>query len=100
MITEVSRPPEYARATFFGLDIKVHCRVGLQPDRHAEAGIVYININNNAFCACKRFSAWSKTTERSLSITESVVSSPRLAGRQCMKTASGRAIANSASLTW
>ena len=44
-----------------------------------------------AFCACSRFSASSKTTECGPSITASVTSSPRWAGRQCMKSASGLA---------
>ncbi len=42
---------------------------------------------NNAFCACRRFSASSNTSERSLSKTSSVISSPRCAGRQCITTA-------------
>src|SRR5205814_1438574 len=42
---------------------------------------------NKAFCACRRFSASSNTSERSLSNTSSVISSPRWAGRQCMTTA-------------
>ncbi len=32
---------------------------------------------NSAFWACSRFSAWSKTIDRSLSTTVSVISSPR-----------------------
>ena len=40
------------------------------------------------FCACRRFSASSNTTEFGPSITSSVTSSPRWAGRQCMKIAS------------
>uniref|UniRef100_UPI00311D4382 hypothetical protein n=1 Tax=Thauera sp. SDU_THAU2 TaxID=3136633 RepID=UPI00311D4382 len=38
--------------------------------------------------ACRRFSASSKTTDWGPSITSSVTSSPRCAGRQCMKSAS------------
>jgi sulfate adenylyltransferase len=53
-----------------------------------------------AFCACRRFSASSKTTELGPSMTEEVTSSSRWAGRQCMKSASGLALAISASLTW
>ena len=45
------------------------------------------------FCACRRFSASSNTTERGPSMTPSVTSSPRWAGRQCMKIASGPAAA-------
>src|SRR4029077_10119046 len=44
-----------------------------------------------AICAYSRFSAWSKTAERAPSITSSVTSSPRCAGRQCRKTAPGAA---------
>jgi hypothetical protein len=38
---------------------------------------------------CILFSAWRQTAERGPSITAAVTSSPRLAGRQCMKRASG-----------
>src|SRR3990172_258264 len=53
-----------------------------------------------AFCACSRFSAWSKTIAWGPSMTVSVISSPRCAGRQCMTTADRGAAANSASFTW
>ena len=53
-----------------------------------------------AFCACSRFSASSKTTDCGPSITASVTSSLRCAGRQCMNSASGLACAISASFTW
>ena len=43
------------------------------------------------FCACRRFSASSHTTDCGPSITPAVTSSPRWAGRQCMKMASGLA---------
>ena len=43
---------------------------------------------NIAFCAWRRFSASSQTTDCGPSITSSVTSSPRCAGRQCMKIAS------------
>ena len=46
-----------------------------------------------AFCTCMRFSAWSNTIDRGESITSSVTSAPRCAGRQCRKTASGAACA-------
>jgi hypothetical protein len=46
---------------------------------------------STAFCACSRFSASSKTTEFGPSMTSSVTSSPRCAGRQCMNRASGLA---------
>ncbi len=52
-----------------------------------------------AFCACIRFSAWSKITDCGPSATSSVISSPRWAGRQCMTSASGRAYASKAVLT-
>ena len=39
----------------------------------------------NAFCVCSLFSAWSNMTECLPSMTPSVTSSPRCAGRQCMK---------------
>ena len=45
------------------------------------------------FWACRRFSASSNTTDCGPSITSSVTSSPRWAGRQCMKSASGLACA-------
>jgi hypothetical protein len=47
-----------------------------------------------AFCACKRFSASSKTTDCGPSITSLVTSSPRWAGRQCMNSASLLAFAH------
>ena len=52
------------------------------------------------FWACSRFSASSKTTDCGPSITSSVTSSPRCAGRQCMKIASGLPAAISRSFTW
>ena len=53
-----------------------------------------------AFCTWRRFSAWSKTTDRGPSRTASVISSPRWAGRQCMTSASGLASATTRSFTW
>src|SRR5512139_467300 len=47
----------------------------------------------SAFCTCRRFSASSHTTDCGPSITAAVTSSPRCAGRQCMKTASDFATA-------
>src|SRR6266508_1768986 len=52
------------------------------------------------FWACRRFSASSKATDGGPSITSSVTSSPRWAGRQCMNTASRFASAISRALTW
>ena len=43
------------------------------------------------FWACRRFSASSNTTDCGPSITSSVTSSPRWAGRQCMNSALGEA---------
>ena len=57
------------------------------------------NMSNSAFCACNRFSAWSNTADAADSITASVTSSPRDAGRQCMKIVSSRAFAINASFT-
>ena len=51
------------------------------------------------FCACSRFSASSKMTELGPSITELVTSSSRCAGKQCINSASGFALAISASFT-
>ncbi len=44
-----------------------------------------ISVAMIAFCAWSRFSASSNTRERGPSITPSVTSSPRCAGRQCRK---------------
>jgi hypothetical protein len=52
------------------------------------------------FCTCSRFSASSNTTDCGPSITSSVTSSPRWAGKQCMKIASLPAVAISFALTW
>ena len=53
-----------------------------------------------AFCTCSRFSASSHTTDCGPSITSGVTSSPRWAGRQCMKMASGLAAFITARSTW
>ena len=55
----------------------------------------FISSSMMAFCACSRFSACWKTNDRGESITSSVTSSPRCAGRQCRKIASGFASPNS-----
>ena len=52
-----------------------------------------------AFWACIRFSAWSNTTEWGPSITSSVISWPRCAGRQCITRTSGPAALTRAALT-
>ena len=54
---------------------------------------------STAFCACRRFSASSNTTDCGPSSTASVTSSPRCAGRQCMKIASLAAAAINRSST-
>src|SRR5438105_19267 len=54
---------------------------------------------SRAICAYRRLPACWKTTDRGPSMTSSVTSSPRWAGRQCMKTASG-ARSITAWLTW
>ena len=46
-------------------------------------------LEEDAFCACSRFSAWSRTMLRGPSSTASVISSPRWAGRQCITSAPG-----------
>ncbi len=53
-----------------------------------------------AFCACSRFSAWSKTTELGEYSTSSVISSPQCAGRQCMTLTCGPATLSRSMLTW
>ncbi len=64
--TDVSRPPEYASTSFFAMNYS-------SPNAPASA----ISADKMAFCACKRFSAWSKTMECSPSIISAVTSSPR-----------------------
>jgi hypothetical protein len=64
-------------------------RAGHSPSRYS----------SRAFCACRRFSASSNTTDCGPSITSSVTSSPRCAGRQCMKIAPGLARAISCLFT-
>ncbi len=51
------------------------------------------------FCACRRFSASSHTTDWGPSMTAAVTSSPRYAGSQSMKMASSLAIAMTRSST-
>src|SRR5690606_7785872 len=51
---------------------------------------------SRAFCACSRFSASSQTALCGPSMTSSVISSPRCAGRQCSTTTSGAACSSSA----
>src|SRR5205823_1661791 len=55
---------------------------------------------SSAFCAGNRFSAWSNTALCGPSITSSVISSPRWAGRQCSTMAPGAAAPSSLALTW
>ena len=49
--------------------------------------------SSRAFWTCSRFSASSQTTDCGPLMTSAVTSSPRCAGRQCMKSASGWAVA-------
>ena len=53
-----------------------------------------------AFCACMRFSASWNTSEYSASMTSSVHSRPRSAGKQCMNLHCGPAFSMSAPLIW
>lgn len=50
-----------------------------------------ISLSRRAFCACSRFSAWSKTIDWGPSMTSAVCSSPRMAGRQFINLAVGLA---------
>lgn len=60
----------------------------------------WFNRNSiSAFCACRRFPAWSQTMLCGPSMTLAATSSPRWAGRQCMNTASSAACDISSSLT-
>src|ERR1700741_2410484 len=70
---------------------------GVETARVGEHYFVYLpfhltfpNSKNSrrAFCVCSRFSASSHTTLCGPSITAAATSSPRCAGRQCMKSAS------------
>src|SRR5256714_179672 len=59
--------------------------------------------SSSAFCVCRRFSASSHTTLCGPSITSAATSSPRCAGRQCMKSASffaARIISASTCQSW
>ena len=62
------------------------------------AGHASSSSTSNPFWAWRRFSAWSHTSARSDSSTESVISSPRWAGRQCITSASDPE--RRSSLTW
>src|SRR4249920_3420628 len=73
------------------------------PEDPAEEGLardVSRHQARMAFCTCSRFSASSHTTDCGPSITAAVISSPRWAGRQCMKMAPGEAAFISFSSTW
>ena len=56
-------------------------------------------LGHQTLCRCRRFSACSMTMLCGRSITASVTSSPRWAGRQCMNSAFGLASVISSSLT-
>ena len=88
------------------LDQKRHDNVVLPGVRHGARGRRMVHgapaprhQARMPFCACRRFSASSKTTDCGPSMTSSVTSSPRWAGRQCMKIASVAAALISAALT-
>src|SRR5690606_24230558 len=59
-----------------------------------------ISSSSRAFCACRRFSAWSQATERGSSSRSTLISSPRCAGRQCMNRTSSAAVSSSSRVTW
>src|SRR3990172_2280228 len=71
-----------------------HHRNGHRSSSHAP------RASKMAFWMWSRFSAWSRTAEAGESITSSVTSWPRRAGRQCMKSAPGAAFSISARFTW
>src|SRR6185437_12739369 len=80
---------------------KFALRISTSPASRARLFATYPKHHvSTAFCACRRFSASSKTTLCGPSITSSLTSSPRWAGRQCMKMASLAARAIRRSLTW
>src|SRR5690606_33158681 len=68
---------------------------------HPRAHRRFTNHANRAFCACKRFSASSNTTLCGPSMTSSVISMPRCAGRQCNTQVLVLPVAlSSSALTW
>ena len=73
-------------------DLSVRDRRACGPATASRRLIAQSSISSSAFCACSRFSAWSKTTDCGDSKTSAVTSSPRCAGRQCMKSAFGRGV--------
>ena len=83
------RPPQRSSARAMG------CRSG-----SAGRSSMPIRASSRAFWKCFRFSASSSTIENDASRMASVISSPRIAGRQCMNLASGLVCAQSASFTW
>jgi len=68
-------------------------------EEFGQGDLSHSSVNNSALKEWSRFSAWSNTTDREWSITSSTTSSPRWAGRQCMKMASGAACSNKSSVT-
>src|SRR5579884_214365 len=64
------------------------------------ADLVHSSMLSSAFCACRRFSAWPNTAHCGPSMTSSVISSPRWAGKQCMTRAPGLALATRRSFSW
>ena len=82
-------------AARFGYALKLGCPEKFKPAPEGARHQARI-----AFCTCSRFSASVHTTDCGPSITSAVTSSPRWAGRQCMKMASGLAHAITARSTW
>jgi len=99
-LAEVARDANVERIDLerqYAIVLRVRARAALRDVHAAPASKHQARM---PFCACSRFSASSNTTERGESMTASVTSSPRCAGRQCMNTASAFALAKSASFTW
>ena len=95
-------PPHYSRRSrlkffaeaFFQKGRKVFCRAFFQ-----KSGGFSMSLTMTAFCACRRFSASSKISLACASKTDSVISSPRCAGRQCCTITSLAHTERSSSLT-
>ena len=98
-----------ANAGTHGLDRPASARISsdVRPWVPAFAGMTEVALyaicpntqRSTAFCACRRFSASAQISDCGPSITASTTSSPRCAGRQWRKRASGFARAISASST-
>src|ERR1019366_7989462 len=94
------RVPSYRQQHgFHGCSRHACTNSGMIAGRTGPTTTSFINSSMIAFWMCSRFSACWKTTERGESITSLVTSSPRCAGRQCMKMASRLAQAKSSEFT-